>query len=199
TEYAYERVPKKEDPFDNETFMKSGVPFYAVVTNVRTGEAEYIKINDVFKQMDVLRASGSMPIVSRPVMYNGSMYLDGGVADSIPYEWFYHQGYTRQVVILTRDSSYVKKPFSPVMADMFVRKYPRLRDKMLHRHIDYNNKTAALAELEAQGKVFIIRPSEPITISRLEKDEDKLQQTYDMGRRDSLKLLEDVKKFLDLD
>ena len=84
TKYAYEDVPKTLDPFDDEAYKKSNVPFYAVVTNVATGNPEYIQIHSVFEQMDTLRASGSMPFVSKPVAIGDKKYLDGGIADSIP-------------------------------------------------------------------------------------------------------------------
>ena len=87
TKYAYEDVPKTLDPFDDEAYKKSKVPFYAVVTNVATGNPEYIQIHSVFEQMDTLRASGSMPFVSKPVAIGDKKYLDGGIADSIPFEW----------------------------------------------------------------------------------------------------------------
>lgn len=94
TEYAYTKVPYELDPFDNKTYMESGVPFYAVMTNVSNGNPEYVLVRDIFKQMDVLRASGSLPIISRPVLIDGKYYLDGGIADSIPFEWMFSQGYS---------------------------------------------------------------------------------------------------------
>ena len=84
TEYAYDRVPRQLDPFDGDTFDASGIPFWAVVTNVETGKAEYIRLEHAMEQMDVIRASASMPFVSKPVKIGGKLYLDGGVADSIP-------------------------------------------------------------------------------------------------------------------
>ena len=94
TRYAYDRVPKLYDVFDNETYKANTAqtPFYAVVTNMKTGEPEYMQVEDVFAQMDVLRASGSMPFVSHPVEIGGRQYLDGGVADSIPFAAFEQMG-----------------------------------------------------------------------------------------------------------
>ena len=103
TEFAYYTVPYELDVFDDETFMNSGVPFYAVVTNMQTGKPEYMQIHSVFDQMEVLRASASMPLVSKPVYLDGVPYLDGGIADSIPYEKMMEMGYDRIIVVLTRD------------------------------------------------------------------------------------------------
>lgn len=196
TEYAYGRVPKKLDPFDAQTFNNSDVDFFAVMTDCATGKPVYEKITDVFSQMDILRASGSMPMVSKPVAINGREYLDGGISDSIPYEWMDEQGYEKVVVVLTRDLDYVKKPFSRVLAKTTLGKYPNLAKSMLRRHQVYNDKVLKLRILEKEGKKFIIRPSEPITISKLERDEDKLQQVYELGRKDAIDRLEELKEYL---
>ena len=95
TQFAYNEVPRKLDVFDDEAFRASGIPFYAVVTNLQTGEGEYLLLESVFEQMDILRASGSMPFVSRPVLWQGKRYLDGAIADSIPYRWMAEQGYEK--------------------------------------------------------------------------------------------------------
>ena len=60
-------------------------------------------------QIDYLRASASLPFVSRIVEIEGKKYLDGGCADSIPLEAFIKTGYGRNVVILTREKGYRKK------------------------------------------------------------------------------------------
>ena len=88
TRYAYDRVPRLFDVFDNEAFKASGTDFHAVVTNLQTGQPEYMQVKDVYEQMDVLRASGSMPFVSKPVQIDGQYYLDGGLSDSIPFAFF---------------------------------------------------------------------------------------------------------------
>ena len=134
TKYAYEEVPRKLDPFDDESYKKSGIPFYAVVTDIETGEPEYIQVYSAFEQMDVLRASGSMPFVSKPVLYNNKMYLDGGISDSIPFQWLSSQGYDKLIVILTRDMEYRKKPMSSSLIKLFYKKQPQLSEKLLKRH-----------------------------------------------------------------
>lgn len=108
TKYAYDTVPRELDPFDDEEYKKSDIPFYAVVTNIRTGKPEYVQIKSVFDQMDVLRASGSMPVVSKPVKLGNEWYLDGAVTDSIPYEHMLDMGYDRVVVVLTKPANYIK-------------------------------------------------------------------------------------------
>lgn len=196
TEYAYEDVPHKLDPFDNDAFMRSGVPFYAVVTNVADGNPEYIRISSVFRQMDVLRASGSMPFVSHSVELDGKKYLDGGISDSIPFPWMLRQGMDKMVVVLTQDVSYVKKPLSRFMVAAMALRHPALARKLSRRHQAYNDARAKLTQLERAGKAFVIRPSQPVIIGTTEGDPKKIQQVYDLGRSDAKKILPELKHYL---
>lgn len=197
TKYAYHDVPFDLDPFDNEAFRKSGKPFFAVVTDVPTGKPEYIRIYDVFLQMDILRASGSMPFVSREVNILGKRYLDGGIADSIPFSYMLSErGCDKVVVILTRDKSYHKKPMSKLPLKLYEKKRPALAEALRNRHLMYERELMELEELEKAGKAFIIRPQQPITIGRLEKDPEKIQGVYDMGIRDMEDYLPKLREFL---
>ena len=197
TDYAYHRVPRELDVFDDETYRASGTPFYAVVTNVDTGEPEYIKIDSVFDQMDVLRASGSMPFVSKPVEIDGRKYLDGAITDSIPFEKFMEMGYDRLVVVLTKPEGHVKKPMSPFLTQLYyARAYPNFAKRVRDRHVMYNASTARLGELEREGTVLVLRPSQHIRISRVEKHPDMLQALYDVGVRDAQEKKEQIRQFL---
>lgn len=196
TEYAYDRVPRRLDPFDDEAFMKSGVPFYAVTTDVESGEPQYVRINSVFEQMDTLRASGSMPFVSKPVVIDGRKYLDGGISDSIPFEWLSEQGCDKLIVILTRDMEYRKKPMNKALIKTYGLKYPKVAEKLLNRHTLYNKSVELLKEWEAAGKAFVIRPSETIDIGRIEKNPEKLQSVYDLGRSDGKAVLGALGEYL---
>ena len=186
TRYAYYEVPLKLDLFDNAAFMASNIPFYAVVTNIETGEAEYIQIKDVFAQMETLRASASMPFVSKPVALDGKWYLDGAVADSIPYEKFLEMGYDRLVVVLTKDADYVKSPVSPFMTKAFYdKKYADFADKLRNRHSNYNRCMERIKAAKKENKLFVIRPTQRIKIKRTETDPQKMQTMYELGLRDA--------------
>ncbi len=196
TKYAYETVPRELDVFDDATYRASKVPFYAVVTRLDSGEAEYIPVKSVFEQMDVLRASGSMPFVSKPVMLDGKLYLDGAVADSIPFRFLQGQGYEKLVVVLTRDRNYRKKPMSKIPSKLLYRKYPHFAKRLIERHTMYHTALEELEGLEREGKAFLLRPTEPIEISRMEKDPKKLQKVYDLGIRDAKANMEALRAFL---
>ena len=196
TRYAYDRVPRLFDVFDNEAFKASGTDFYAVVTNLQTGQPEYMQVTDVYEQMDVLRASGSMPFVSKPVQIDGQYYLDGGVSDSIPFAFFEKLGYDRLVVILTRDLAYRKKAMSPLMIEASYHKYPEFAEQLKKRHEVYNRSVRMLKRKEEKGEIFVIRPSVPIQIKRIETDPDKLQQVYDEGRKDATEHMDQLLEYL---
>lgn len=189
TKYAYDIVPRELDPFDDEEYKKSDIPFYAVVTNVKTGKPEYVQIKSVFEQMDVLRASGSMPIVSKPVKLGHEWYLDGAVTDSIPYEKMLEMGYDRVVVVLTKPADYVKKPMSKLFTSIYKRRFPRFYEAFSNRYIMYNAQLERLKELEKQGVARVLRPSEHIKVSKVEKDPDKLESLYQLGIRDAERFL----------
>lgn len=196
TKYAYEDVPHRLDPFDDAAFQKSGVPFYAVVTNVRTGQPEYIRIRSVFDQMDVLRASGSMPFVSRAVKLGTEKYLDGGISDSVPFAWMAQQGCEKMIVVLTRDASYRKRPSNRAVSAYRMR-YPAIAERLKNRHQDYNDSLELLRQWEDEGKVFVIRPSNPIRIGTIEKDPEKLQQVYELGIRDAKNSLQALRAYME--
>lgn len=189
TKYAYDIVPRELDPFDDEEYKKSDIPFYAVVTNVKTGKPEYVQIKSVFEQMDVLRASGSMPIVSKPVKLGHEWYLDGAVTDSIPYEKMLEMGYDRVVVVLTKPVDYVKKPMPKLFTSIYKRRFPRFYEAFSNRYIMYNAQLERLKELEKQGVARVLRPSEHIKVSKVEKDPDKLESLYQLGIRDAERFL----------
>ena len=184
TSYAYDLVPRRLDPFDDAAFQNSGVPFFAVVTNVDTGEAEYMQVKSVFDQMDLLRASGSMLFVSRPVEWEGRRYLDGGVSDSIPFEWMAARGCDNLIVVLTREEGCRKTPMNGALLRLLRRKYPAIARRLAARHTDYNRALEELERWQAEGRAFVIRPSVKTPISRIETDPEKLQQVYDLGLAD---------------
>ncbi|MBQ0064910.1 MAG: patatin family protein [Firmicutes bacterium] len=197
TEYAYVRVPRELDVFDDETFKNSNIPFYSVVTNVKTGKAEYILMKSIFDQMDTLRASGSMPFLSKPVRIGNEDYLDGAIADSIPFQKMLDMGYDKLVVVLTKWDGYVKKPMSKPLTNVFYRKkYPKLADAIIYRHEMYNAQMEALRKLESEGKIFVIQPSKYLKMGRIEKDSENIQNMYNLGTGDARNKMKALKSFL---
>lgn len=186
-DFCYHELPEQLDLYDYDEFNRSDVPFYAVCTNVETGAAEYIRINDMKADIDYIRASASLPYFSRIVEIGGKKLLDGGCSDSIPILQFRKMGYERNVIILTRHAEYRKKAEMRHLAKIFYRKYPELVKALLNRHVIYNKTIEKIAELEKSGSVFVIRPSSVLDIGRLETDSKKIEAVYNIGRNDAEK------------
>lgn len=199
-DFCYHEIPEKLDPFDNDTFTADPTEFYVVCTDVDTGEAVYHKCESgVGEDLEWMRASASMPLVSRIVEAGGRRLLDGGIADSIPLEFFRSIGYEKNVVILTRPRGYVKYPSKmlPLMK-AFLRKYPALLDAIKIRHEKYNETTHRIFEAEKRGDVFVICPRDTLPINRVEKDPDVLNKVYANGRDTCFELFDDLKHFLEI-
>lgn len=196
-EFCYHELPEKLDPFDCAAYEADPTEFYLVCTDVLTGKAEYhrcpVADSECFEWM---RASGSMPLVSRIVAVGGGQYLDGAMADSIPLRFFEEQGYGRNLVILTQPAGYLKKPSSAMPLLRFIyRKYPLLVRTMEERHVKYNETVRYVEEQAAAGRVLLMRPESPLPVKRITGDPELLQQTYDLGRHQAEQRLQELKMF----
>ncbi|MBQ6322160.1 MAG: patatin family protein [Lachnospiraceae bacterium] len=197
-DFCYRQIPDELDVFDREAFRDNPMEFYIGATSLQTGKAVFHKCTDGGENdMTWMRASASMPLVSRPVQINGSLYLDGGIADSVPYLYMEKLGYDRNVIILTQPEGYVKEKSTVLPAvKLTLRKYPNLVWAMENRHRMYNNQMKQIKKREEAGTTLVIRPSEALGISRIEKDPQQLERVYQMGRKEGQKRLEEVKAFL---
>ncbi len=195
-QFAYYDVPFKYDIFDEETYSKSKTNFYAVMTNIETGEAEYPKIINCSIQIEELRASSALPFLSKPVEINDKKYLDGGIADAIPIKKAIEEGYDKIVVVLTRPIEYRKKKSNKLLPKLFYSKYPNFIESINTRYSRYNETLDYIEDLEKKKKIIVIRPSKLIKISRVEKDPNKLQEMYDLGTHDYNEIKKDLKKYL---
>lgn len=196
-EFAYGIVPTILDPFDTKTFRENPLKFTVVCTDIHTGNPVYHEIqNGDATDIEWIRASASIPIVSKPVKLDGYELLDGGVSDSIPVNWMLERS-DKTVILLTRDKSYHKEPMKYIhLLKKAFKEYPNLQKALENRYIVYNKTLDEIEQLEREGKVFVIRPSKPIACAMIEKDPNHLQEIYDIGRRDALHYLEDLKKYL---
>ena len=196
-EFAYGIVPTILDPFDTKTFKENPIRFTLVCTDIHTGKPIYHEIeNGDATDIEWIRASASIPIVSKPVKLDGYELLDGGVSDSIPVYWMLERS-SKTVVVLTRDKSYRKKPMKYInLLKKAFKEYPKLQKALENRHIVYNETLDRIEQLEREGRIFVIRPSKPIACAMIEKDPNHLQEIYDVGRKDALNYLNDLKEYL---
>lgn len=193
---CYEDIPNRLDPFDYEAFKASDTAFYVGCSNLKTGKGEYLRVTDLRRQMDLLRASASLPYVSKPVDYRGMKLLDGGCTDSIPVAVMRRLGYKRLVVVQTRQRGYVKEPEFRTIAKILYWKYPRFVRALARRHIAYNRELALIERLEQEGKIFVIRPEEALPIGRTKAAVKDVDAVYALGLRDGTARLEDMLAWL---
>lgn len=196
-QFGYHVVPYQYDIFDTATFEESPLEFTIVCTDVETGQAVYHMMDHVdYDELEWLRASASMPVVSRVVEVQGHKLLDGGVSDSIPLEYFERKGYQRNVVILTQPLGYQKEHnrLMPLVR-MSLRKYPLMVKALDERHIMYNKQLEFVAQAEHEGRCLVIRPEEKIAIGHISHDPEQMRRVYEMGRQTGERYIERIKEF----
>ena len=197
-DFCYRRVPFELDVMDWETFSRDPMAFYVVCTDALTGEPVcHLCTGTMEEELVWLRASASMPLVSRTVDVEGRPMLDGGIADSIPLAAFERLGFTHNIVILTQPEGFVKAP-NPLVpaARVLLRRYPKLVDALATRHVRYNAALETVRDRERDGSALVLRPPEALGISNLEKDPRELQRVWRLGYDLAEKRLEEVRAFL---
>lgn len=200
-DYLFGDISENKVPFDYKSFENTNQRFIIVTTNCEKAETEYLEksnCNDLFK---AAQASSSMPLASAIVEINNNHYLDGAVTTSIPVKWALEQGYEKVVVVLTRDKTYRKPILSNKMKKLYklaYHKYPKLIEKLNTMPERYNKLQEELIDLEKEGKIFIIRPEKEVTVSRLEKDKEKLENLYKEGIAETEKNLDALKEYLEI-
>lgn len=195
--FVYDDIPNELDIYDYEAFNKGDIKLYAVCSNIETGKAEYIQCINMVHDVIYVRASASLPLLSKVVEVDGKKLLDGGACDSIPIRRFQEMGYDKNIVVLTQCKEYRKgkNNLLPIIRKVY-RKYPKFIAKLEKRHVEYNRTLNELSLMEKEGSVFIIRPSAPVEISRLEKNVDKLKVLYDQGYQDAQDQYAALKQFM---
>jgi len=199
-EFGYHVIPRKYEVFDDDAFNSNPMEFIVVCTDVETGQAVYQPLTEAnYDTYDWIRASASMPLVSRVVSIAGRKLLDGGVADSIPLEYSESIGYRRNVVILTQPQGYQKShnPLMPLMR-IALRRYPEMIKAMDRRHLMYNEELEYVAQAEREGRCLVIRPDDRIPIGHISHDPQEMQHVYQLGRNVGERYIERIKEFFTL-
>lgn len=178
----YDKFPNKLLPFDFDEYFKHSQNFEMVTTNCLTGTPMYLKeLEDHQRSLDIVRASSSLPYVSKIVDVDGIPMLDGGIVDSIPVQRAIDMGYKNNVVILTRNKGWRDNGKDRKVPHYVYKNYPRLRVALSRRHFAYNQQIDLVNRLEESGQIKCIRPLRPIEVGRIEKDTDKLERLYEEG------------------
>lgn len=198
-EFSYHTLPKELDVFDFEAYNNDPAEFHVVCTDVETGKPVYQRLDFMDdKGLEWIRASASMPLVSKPVEIDGKLLLDGGISDSIPIKYFQEQGFERNLVILTQPKGFYKKKTKLMpLFHLFSSRYPAIVEAMSRRHLMYNEELAYLEEQERLGKILLVYPQDTLPIGRTEQNEEKMRRIYAMGRAKAEEMLPEIQAFVE--
>lgn len=178
----YDRFPNELIPFDFDTFFRHSAGFEMATTNCLTGRSMYLsETHDRQRALDIVRASSSLPYVSKMTMVDGIPMLDGGIADSIPLMRSIATGHERNVVVLTRNKGWRDTSKDRKVPHFIYKNYPRLRVALSRRHASYNAQLQMMDDMEAAGRIVCIRPQRPMEVTRMERDTEKLERLYEEG------------------
>lgn len=197
-DFCYNEIPNKLDPFDTKTFTENPIEFYVVCTDVQTGEPVYHLCNKGDDEdIQWMRASASMPLVSNVVSIGEYDLLDGGISDAIPINWFRSIGYKRNIIILTRPKGFRKEknnllPFARIL----LREYPKFVETWQRHHEIYNASIDEIIRLEENGDALVLSPSRDLGIERIESNPEKLKEVYEIGVKDGNDNLEAMREFI---
>ena len=196
-DFMFNTIPNKLNIYDYDTFNKSNTKFVVVATNCETGTPEYFELTDLKKEIIYMQASCSIPMFANIVEVDNYKLVDGGVSDSIPLEYSLNQGYKKNIVVLTRDITYRKnkQKFTSVVKRKY-KKYPKLIKAIESRHINYNKSLDLINKLSQSGDVLVIRPKNPVKVSQVEKNIDKLTDLYNEGYNNAKELYQDILDFI---
>ena len=199
--FCYHSIPEVLDPFDHDSFERrvKNIPFFAAASDLKTGKAVFLPITTLRgAEIDKIKASASMPMVSHIVNIDKKELLDGGISDSIPLKAFEEMGYEKNIVVLTRPKGYEKKPTNMLLPKRLYKDYPLFLQAMANRHTHYNNTLKYITAREKCGQALVIRPSRDLHIGRMEHDRARIKAQYELGRQDTLKKLEKIRDFLEI-
>ena len=82
------------------------------------------------------------------------------------------------------------------LPEQFYHAYPVFAAKLRDAAARYNAECDRLAELEAEGRIAVIAPSEPVSVGRLEPDMEKLGSLYSMGYQDGQRAVPEIQAYL---
>ncbi|MCD8301708.1 MAG: patatin family protein [Prevotellaceae bacterium] len=197
-EFCYHTVPLEYDIFDCEAYRQNPMEFHIVCTDAESGTPVYHQVTHIDSdELEWIRASGSLPIMTRPVKVGGRKMLDGGLTDSIPLKYFQQRGYGRCVVILTQPRNFLKRRTKLMpLFHMLMRRYPAVTRLMRQRHHMYNRQLKYIHEQEIMGNALLVNPETEISISRVSRKPRELTAAYNLGRAKGAEMLPRVKEFL---
>ncbi|MBM6676500.1 patatin family protein [Olsenella uli] len=209
-DFMYDEVQNHLDPCDVETFNASEIPLWVVVSDVTFGTPDYLRVERFPEDLERVRASASLPTVSRLVEIDGHRYLDGGTTDSIPFaaalglpdapEVAGRPAADRALVVLTQDRGFVREQAGSgeqiALRSHRYDRYPYYLEALRTRAERYNAQRERLWELEREGRCLVVAPEEPVSVGSSTRDGESLLSLYVAGRRQATERIAEIEAFL---
>lgn len=190
-------------PLDYETFMKNPTQLDIGVYNMDTNKVEYFSKEYFDKEeQNLMKASCSLFLLTRPIRFQNQLYMDAGLVDMIPIEQSIRQGMEKHVFISTKEENYVRKPapkWQLWLSSLFYPKNKKIREFLNIRHENYQRQWGIVKSLEEEGKALVLRPSADYGVTRYTHDKDLLQRWFDLGYEDTKKRLSEIKAFMEME
>ncbi|MEK9712226.1 MAG: patatin family protein [Thalassolituus sp.] len=188
-DWLWDITEKELDIGLEEIDQKKG-RFLVVVTDANSGEAHYIA-PEKHELFQAIKCSAAMPLAFRGrVSLHDRDWLDGGVADSLPVEEAYRRGARKIVVIRSNPASYRKQAYRfRTLFPLLLRKHPQAARRLQHRHTDYNRALDFIRQPPPDCEVIELCPPEAFSAGQFTTDLDILNEAYQMGKDDGLRLI----------
>jgi len=199
-DFIFGELANKLLPFDYEEFARTAMRLHICTTDIESGQPLFFTNADLSKgDLRALIASASLPVVANIVEFREHKLLDGGVSAPVPIDVAMNDGIRKNIVVLTRDISYVKKNKPDFPLFYLKRKYkqfPKLVEAMVNRPTIYNEERRLCFEEQEKGNALVIAPSRPINIKRQCKKPEELEEIYQMGVKDATDRLVEINRFV---
>ncbi|MCR5214960.1 MAG: patatin family protein [Eubacterium sp.] len=192
--YLYEDIIK-DIPLDKTRLMDPSRRLAVGVTNMLTGETEY-REKGKCNLSAAVRASATVPYVSRPIVMGGVPYLDGGCSTKIPFPWAVQENFKKIIVVKTREWDYRRNESPNKTAAIMYKKFPKFVEAINNANANFNQMTEELASLHKNGLVYTLAPSKPVEVSRFESDMEKLGELYWLGYNNAYSQMGAIKEYL---
>jgi len=185
---------------NKDRLFSSDRKLYVGATSLSSGITKFFSNNESDIFFDAIRASSSMPLVSKSIEIKDDHYLDGGCSTKLPIKFVLDNKFPKPIVVLTREYGYRRKEVSKEfkLEKIIYKNYPEFIKALENANKQYNEDSKLIEDLAKEKKLYLITPSLPVHISRLEKDMEKLGALYELGYSDCEKQLDQIKQYLNI-
>ncbi len=194
---VFDKIPNSLEAFDFEMINSQENKLIITATDCCTGSPVYIEKEKCDDIITAIKASSSVPILTKTVEFKDMNLLDGGISDPIPIRKSMEDGNPKNVVVLTSEDGYNQKPFK--MKWLANRIYPEYKDlvcSILDCHRLHDESIEYIKELEKEGNAFVIRPSKYLKLKTFDRNSKRIESLYSLGYEDARDKYDKLVKWL---